>query len=93
MSSKFARLKLSAIKLCHTLRIRWVIRFLTNALFRVSPKSEKFGSSGVSVGDASVNRVATVYTNDPKLCREAILANLCTLLRPPPMPARTTGWG
>ena len=41
MSSKFARLKLSVIKLCHTLRIRWVIRLLTNALFRVSPKSEK----------------------------------------------------
>ena len=41
MSSKFARFKLSAIKLCHTLRIRWVIRLLTNALFRVSPKSEK----------------------------------------------------
>ena len=41
MSSKFVRLKLSAIKLCHTLRIRWMIRLLTNALFRVSLKSEK----------------------------------------------------
>ena len=29
----------------------------------------------------SVHNGATVYTNDPKLCREAILANLCTLLR------------
>jgi len=37
MSSMFARFKLSAIKLCHTIRIRWVIRLLTNALFRVSP--------------------------------------------------------
>ena len=28
-----------------------------------------------------VTRVATVYTNAPKRRREAILANLCTLLR------------
>ena len=41
----------------------------------------------------SVHNGATVYTNDPKLCREAILANLCTLLRPPPMSARATGRG
>ena len=27
------------------------------------------------------SRVATVYTNDPKQLREAIFANLCTLLR------------
>ncbi len=31
---------------------------------------------------------ATVYTNAPKLCREAILANLCTLLRPHVCPQR-----
>ena len=29
-------------------------------------------------------RVATVYTNAPKRPREAILADLCTLLRPSP---------
>ena len=36
---------------------------------------------------------ATVYTNAPKRAREAIFANLCTLLRPPPTPARATGRG
>ena len=36
---------------------------------------------------------ATVYTNAPKRRREAIFANLCTLLRPPPTPARETGRG
>ena len=41
----------------------------------------------------SVLNGATVYTNDLKLCREAILANLCTLLRPPPMSARATERG
>ena len=46
MSSKFARLKLSAIKLCHTLRIRWVIRLLTNALFWVNPTSPVFPTKG-----------------------------------------------
>ena len=31
---------------------------------------------------------ATVYTNGKKLCREAILADLCTLLRPHDLLAR-----
>ena len=31
---------------------------------------------------------ATVYTNAPKLCREVILADLCTLLRPHVCPQR-----
>ena len=40
-----------------------------------------------------VARVATVYTNAPERLRETISANLCTLLRPPPMSARATGRG
>ena len=32
--------------------------------------------------DVSANRVATVYTNAPKRPREAVLADLCTLLQP-----------
>ena len=35
-------------------------------------------------------RVATVYTNAPKRHREAILANLCTLLRPHRLLARSS---
>ena len=37
-------------------------------------------------------RVATVYTNGPEQLREAVFANLCTLLRPPASPpaARAT---
>ena len=38
-------------------------------------------------------RGATVYTNAPKRLRDAVLANLCTLLRPPPTAVRTTGRG
>ena len=41
----------------------------------------------------SVHNGATVYTNAPKRRREAIFADLCTLLRPPPTPARATGRG
>ena len=38
-------------------------------------------------------RVATVYTNAQNGSEGAVFANLCTLLRPPPTAARTTGWG
>ena len=41
----------------------------------------------------AVHNNATVYTNAPKRLQEAVFANLCTLLRPPPTAARTTGWG
>ena len=36
---------------------------------------------------------ATVYTNAPKRLREAVFADLCTLLRPHGMAARATGRG
>ena len=39
----------------------------------------------------SVHNGATVYTNALKRTREAVLADLCTLLRPPPTSARATG--
>ena len=41
----------------------------------------------------STHNGATVYTNALKRTREAVLADLCTLLRPPPTPARATGRG
>ena len=42
----------------------------------------KWALRGVVWVDALANRVATVYTNAPNQRREAVFANLCTLLRP-----------
>ena len=69
-----------------SLRRNWRRNWRRNSVHKC-PKTGPRGYFRQSVytpaSPTSVHNGATVYTNDPKLCREAIFANLCTLLRLP----------
>ena len=62
---------------------RWPPRVRRRRAMAVEPLAPPAAARVAACGAACVAaHGATVYTNAPKLCREAIFANLCTLLRP-----------
>ena len=75
-------------------RERWPPRGRRRRARAVEPLAPRVATCGAAHGAAhGATHGATVYTNAPKRRREAVLADLCTLLRPLPTPARATGRG
>ena len=79
-----------------SLRRNWRRNWRRNSVHKC-PKTGPRGYFRQSVytpaSPTSAHNGATVYTNALKRTREAIFADLCTLLRPPPTSARATGRG